>query len=225
MSSQELAAAVASRICHDLVSPVGAVVNGVDLLRETGPVGLAETAGMIGQSAGRASALLQFYRVAFGAAGEDGQPVGRGALRELASVLAHPPRILLEWRGDGPPMPRAEAQLVGLLALCARSVTGMRGVIAVRPGAEAAFPLTVTVEAEAFASTLDMIGLLEGRPAGAPLSPRAVEFVLAREAAEAMGVELKVVREPGRLTLTAGAAGIGEARPDVLVSASPDTAS
>jgi histidine phosphotransferase ChpT len=204
MGSQDLAAAVASRICHDLVSPVGAVVNGVDLLRETGPVGLAETADMIGQSAGRASALLQFYRVAFGAAGGDAQPVGRGALRDLASVLAHPPRILLEWGDDGPPMSRAEARLVGLLVLCARSVTGMRGVISIRPGAAAAFPLEVTVEAETFASTLEATALLESGPAGAPLSPRAVEFVLAQQAADAMGVPLRVGREPGRLIVTAG---------------------
>jgi histidine phosphotransferase ChpT len=223
MRSLDLAAAVASRICHDLVSPVGAVVNGVDLLRETGPVEIAETAGMIGQSAARASALLQFYRVAFGAAGEDAQPIGRGALRELLSVLAQPPRILLDWRGDGPPMSRAEARLLGLLALCARSVTGMRGVISIRPGTASAFPLEVTVEADAFASALDRLGHLDDGPAQPPLSPRSVEFVLARKVASAMGAPLHLVRDAGRVTMTAGAPELAGMRPAGLASASSET--
>src|SRR5690606_10454674 len=209
MPSQDLAAAVASRICHDLVSPVGAVVNGVDLLRDTGPSDLSETVGMIAQSAGRASALLQFYRIAFGAASEEAQPVGRAALRELASVLAQPPRVLLDWEGEGPPMPRVEARLVGLLALCARSVTGMRGVIAVRPGRGSTFPLTISVDAEAFSGTHPMLDLLVGAKAGAPASPRSVEFVLAREAAQALGVPLRIGRTARRVTIEAGADGAG----------------
>ena len=209
MESPDLAAALASRICHDLVSPVGAVVNGVDLLRETGPSDLPETVGMIAQSAGRASALLQFYRIAFGAASEEAQPVGRAALRELASVLAQPPRILLDWKGEGPPMPRAEARLVGLLALCARSVTGVRGVISVRPGQGSTFSLTISVEAEAFSSTQSMLDLLVCAPAGTPASPRSVEFVLAREAAAALGVPLRVDRAVGRVTIAAGVVGAG----------------
>lgn len=203
MNDTDLAAAVASRICHDLVSPVGAVANGVDLMREMGGSD-PEAANMIGQSAGRASALLQFYRMAFGAAAEEAQPVSRGSLRELAAVLAQPPRITLNWEGDGPPLARREARLLALMLMCARSVTGMRGAIRLRMAAGTALPAMAAVEAEAFSSTAGMLDLLDGGAVEDPLSPRAVEFVLAREAAAAIGATLGIERNAGQLVIQAG---------------------
>lgn len=208
MGNPDLAAAVASRICHDLVSPVGAVVNGVDLLSETGPSELDGTVGMIAESARRASALLQLYRIAFGAATGEAQPVGRAALRALTAVLAQPSRIRLDWQGEGPPMHRSEARLVALLALCARSVAGLRGVISVHPGRDAALPLTISVESEAFASSCPMLDLLTGgggEAGGAPPSPREVEFLLAREVAASIGAKLRVTRADDRVTIEAAA--------------------
>lgn len=203
MADTDLAAALASRICHDLVSPVGAVVNGVDLLREMGPEDWSDAVGMVGQSAARASVLLQLYRLAFGAAAADAQPVARRALRELASVLGQPPRVALEWNGSGPAMPRREARLSALLLLCARSALGMRGVIHMTMAEAATCPMTVTVEAEAFAQGAEAVELLTAPRLEEP-SPRTVEFVLAREAAAALGVALRVERGAGRLAITAG---------------------
>lgn len=202
MANSDLAAAVASRICHDLVSPVGAVVNGVDLMREMGGAE-ADAMGMVGQSAARASALLQFYRIAFGAAAEDAQAVGRPALQHLAGVLAQPPRVELEWSTDGPPMPRPEARLIALLALCARSVTGMRGRVRVQAGQHGTLPASVTVQSGALSRTADSLALLEGRAPEGPFSPRDVEFVLAREAADLLGVGLHVERTEGQVTISA----------------------
>ena len=65
--SRDLTSILVSRICHDLVSPVGAIVNGVDLVREIGGGDIEAELAMISQSSNRASALLQFYRIAFGA--------------------------------------------------------------------------------------------------------------------------------------------------------------
>lgn len=62
-----------SRLCHDLVSPVGAISNGVELLTEMGPD--AEALTLVGQSAQAAANRLKFYRVAYGAAGADLPPV------------------------------------------------------------------------------------------------------------------------------------------------------
>ena len=73
MNINELSAILVSRICHDLVSPVGAVVNGIDLIRDIGTGNVDAELQMVAQSANRASALLQFYRVAFGATGEDAE--------------------------------------------------------------------------------------------------------------------------------------------------------
>jgi histidine phosphotransferase ChpT len=206
MSDSSLATSVSSRICHDLVSPIGAIVNGVDLVREMGAGEHAEAIGMIGQSAERASALLQLYRIAFGAAEAESQGVPRGVLAEHSAVLFAPPRIVLEWEGrGGPALPRREARLLALLLLCARSIVGIRGSILLMTGGRSAFPLSLAVTTESFSSTLELLGLLGGEGAGGGVSPRAVEFVLARAAAAELNVRLDVARTGECVTISAEA--------------------
>jgi hypothetical protein len=160
---------------------------------------------MIGQSAERASALLQLYRIAFGTAEAEAQGVARGALAEHAAVLFAPPRIVLEWEGrEGPALPRREARLLTLLLLCARSILGVRGSIALRTGSPAAVPLSLAVTSDSLSSSAELLPLLEnGMNGGEPVSPRAVEFVLAQDAARNLDLRLEVVREPGRITMRA----------------------
>ena len=205
MHDISLAACVASRICHDLVSPVGAIVNGVDLARDRdiGASERTETIGMIGQSAERSSALLQLYRIAFGTADADSQSVARGALAEHSTVLFAPPRIVLEWQGrEGLALPRLEAKLVTLLLLCARSILGIRGTVLLRTSTRAAMPLSLEVTAESLSSTADMLALLRGDALKEPMTPRAVEFVLARDVASDLEVRLDVVRAKGSVTIS-----------------------
>src|ERR687890_461021 len=66
----ELAALIASRVCHDLISPVGAIVNGLEVLEEERDESMREFAmDLVQKSARQASAKLQFSRLAFGASG------------------------------------------------------------------------------------------------------------------------------------------------------------
>ena len=66
----ELAALVASRVCHDIISPVGAIVNGLEVLEEEKDESMREFAqDLVQKSARQASAKLQFSRLAFGASG------------------------------------------------------------------------------------------------------------------------------------------------------------
>ena len=103
MTRPDLSATIASRICHDLVSPIGAIVNGVDLIREIGGSDVSDELAMISQSADRASSLLQFYRIAFGAAEAQATPIARSTLFDLANRLVSTPRVVLEWPDiDGP---------------------------------------------------------------------------------------------------------------------------
>jgi len=74
----ELAALLCSRVCHDLISPVGAIVNGLEVLDDNPKPEDREFAlDLIRKSAKTASARLQFCRLAFGAAGSTGAPRGR----------------------------------------------------------------------------------------------------------------------------------------------------
>ena len=101
----DLAALLCSRVCHDLISPVGAIVNGLEVLAESKDEETKEFAlDLIRKSAGTASAKLQFCRIAFGAAGSagaqidtgDAEKVARGFLEdEKTKIDWHLPRVLL----------------------------------------------------------------------------------------------------------------------------------
>ena len=76
----DLAALLCSRVCHDLISPVGAIVNGLEVLEEEKDEATKEFAlDLIKSSAGTASKKLQFCRIAFGAAGSAGAQIDLGA--------------------------------------------------------------------------------------------------------------------------------------------------
>jgi histidine phosphotransferase ChpT len=101
----ELAALLCSRVCHDLISPVGAIVNGLEVLDDNPKPEDREFAlDLIRKSAKTASARLQFCRLAFGAAGSSGaqidlgdaQTMARGHLEDAKTTIAwNLPRVLL----------------------------------------------------------------------------------------------------------------------------------
>src|ERR1700722_20766044 len=76
MSDLDFAAMLVSRVCHDLVSPVGAVVNGLEVLEDERDAAMrADALKLVASSADLAAARLQFARIAFGAAGLAGAPL------------------------------------------------------------------------------------------------------------------------------------------------------
>jgi histidine phosphotransferase ChpT len=94
---------LASRLCHDLVGPVGAVNNGLELLEEDDEMGLADEAvGLVRVSARQAADALQFYRMAYGMAGSQ---VGSDLteLGELARRYLGSERVDLDWRVSSQP--------------------------------------------------------------------------------------------------------------------------
>lgn len=199
-----LAANLSSRICHDLVSPVGAIANGVDLIREIGAGNLTEEFGLISQSADRASSLLKFYRLAFGATGTEAADVARGTLVTQAKAMFASPRITLTWQGEeGPALSRAEARLACLLLLCARSVTGMTGTILVAIDPMQSFPMVVSVDTSGSAEASTLLSLLVSREDVTEITPKVVEFLMARDLAQAAGITLSVKHEPARIVLGA----------------------
>jgi histidine phosphotransferase ChpT len=77
-----IAEALAARLCHELVSPIGAIANGVEILTQDEGFA-ADASTLIGQSAEQASKRLQFYRLAYGALGEIAPETGRLAAQEF----------------------------------------------------------------------------------------------------------------------------------------------
>jgi len=99
----DLAALLCSRVCHDLISPVGAIVNGLEVLEEEKDEATKEFAlDLIKSSARKASAKLQFCRIAFGAAGSAGAQIDLGDAESIARGFLEDEKTKLAWN-----LPRA----------------------------------------------------------------------------------------------------------------------
>lgn len=122
-----LAALIGSRICHDLISPIGAINNGLELLNMAG-VPSGPEIGLIGESVGNASARIRFFRVAFGAAGD--QMVGPAEVQSILRDLYGRGRTSVDWKVDYPVL-RIEVRLAFLGILCAETAMAFGGTITV----------------------------------------------------------------------------------------------
>ena len=94
----DFAALMCSRLCHDLVGPVGAVANGAELLAEGDADMLADAQALIANSAGQAVRRLRFYRVAFGASGA--ASIGWAEALQTAGAYLADHKVHLETTGD-----------------------------------------------------------------------------------------------------------------------------
>lgn len=122
----ELSELITARICHDLISPLGAIGNGVELLEmaqtTTGP-----ELALISQSVQQAHARVRLFRIAFGAA-RDGQTIGAEELRAILRDYAGQARFDLEWTpGDSTAKPMAK--LAFLCLLCMETAFPFGGVV------------------------------------------------------------------------------------------------
>ena len=126
----DLAALLASRVCHDVISPVGAIVNGLEVLEEDKDEGMREFAlDLIRKSARTASARLQFCRLAFGAAGSAGASIDTGDAEKVARGLIADDRTQLIWDAPRVFMPKNKVKLALNLCLIAAACIPRGGVM------------------------------------------------------------------------------------------------
>ncbi|MDF2764713.1 MAG: hypothetical protein K0S81_1707, partial [Rhodospirillales bacterium] len=110
---------LSSRLCHDLISPIGAVTNGIELIEEEGGRLAADALDLAGRSARQASRLLQFYRIAFGlGASFSGSRLAE--VRDLAEGYLSGSRHRLDWPGHAEqPLPAGIGKLILNMVLLA----------------------------------------------------------------------------------------------------------
>ena len=97
-SASHLASLIGSRICHDLISPIGAIHNGLELISLSGAVQHEAEISLITQSCQNAASRIKFFRVAFGVSGSDRQ-LSTDTLLDNPSK-PHPPRSTSAFSGD-----------------------------------------------------------------------------------------------------------------------------
>lgn len=129
LSATDLAALLCSRVCHDIISPVGAINNGLELLDEGGAD--EDAMNLIRQSARNASARLQFARIAFGAAGSAGMLIDTGDAEAVTTAFLKNEKPELSWSGGRALLPKNKVKLLLNLVLIANAAIPRGGRIAV----------------------------------------------------------------------------------------------
>lgn len=129
LSASELAALLCSRVCHDIISPVGAINNGLELLDEGGAQ--EDAMNLIRTSARNASARLQFARIAFGAAGSAGMQIDTGDAQSVATAFLKNEKPELVWNGGRALLPKNKVKLLLNLVLVATGAIPRGGRITV----------------------------------------------------------------------------------------------
>jgi len=141
LSSLDLSALVASRVCHDIISPVGAITNGLEVLDEDGAEDMREFAmDLIRKSARQASAKLQFARLAFGAAGSAGAEIDLGDAQVVATGFMENEKSDLDWQVTRHLMPKNYVKLLLNLILIANQCVPRGGTITVTMEGEPSSP-------------------------------------------------------------------------------------
>jgi histidine phosphotransferase ChpT len=120
----DLAALIGSRICHDLISPIGAISNGVELLMMDGAGNSPELA-LIAESVVNANARIRFFRVAFGATTGD-QRIARSEVQSILADMTRGGRLSVAWTSGGD-LPRREVRLAFLLLQCLETAMAYGG--------------------------------------------------------------------------------------------------
>lgn len=150
MKSHEFASLLCSRLCHDLLSPVGALNNGVELLAdEQDPEMRERCIELLAESARVSANKLKFFRLAFGAAGGFGDEVDTGEARAaIEGLFGSDGRVELAWMVDEPRMSKSALKVLLNLVL-------IGGDALVRGG-------TLTVGAEKHGGGIDIVVRAEG---------------------------------------------------------------
>lgn len=141
MTEIEFAALLVSRVCHDLVGPLGAVVNGMEVLEdERDPAMRADAIKLVTMSADQALARIQFMRIAFGAAGSAGAELDLGEIGRLVTGLLEGGKVQLAWNVPRLYWGKDWAKLLMNATLLAADCLPRGGVVTVETGPETDTP-------------------------------------------------------------------------------------
>jgi histidine phosphotransferase ChpT len=208
LDGMDLAALLCSRICHDVISPVGAIINGLEVLEDEKDGEMREIAlDLIKKSAASASARLQFCRLAYGAAGSVGASIDTGDAESVTRGLINNDKIKLAWNAARQHAPKNKVKLVLNLCLIALAVIPRGGIITVHLTGEGE-GLEVQVEARGANPRLahGIAALIAGTPEGGAVDAHSIQAYYTGLVGRSCGLEVTVASDAESVTLSARAA-------------------
>lgn len=200
----ELAALLCSRVCHDLISPVGAIVNGLEVLDDNPKPEDREFAlDLIRKSAKTASARLQFCRLAFGAAGSAGAQIDLGDAQAMAKGHFEDGKITIAWNLPRLLLPKNRVKLLLNLLVIAQQMIPRGGVLSVDPlGEGEAMGFQITAAGTNARVSQNVVDLLASGATGA-VDAHAIQPYYTRLLAEACGINVAIVAESEKVVVSA----------------------
>ena len=204
IDSLDLAALLCSRVCHDLISPVGAIVNGLEVLADENDEETKTFAlDLIKKSAGTASAKLQFCRIAFGAAGSAGAQIDSGDAEKVARGFLEDDKTKLDWQIPRLLLPKNRVKLLlNMLLVAGQAIPrgGQLSLKAVGEGETMGFSVTAT---GTNAKVPPNATLISGEAGEEALDAHRIQPFYAGLLAKACGLTTSAVMEGDAMVVTA----------------------
>ena len=182
ISPTDFASLLCSRLCHDLLSPVGALNNGLELLAdEHDPEMRVRVLELLSESAKASANKLKFFRLAFGAAGGFGETVDtREAQAAIEGLFGENHRVKVGWMVEDPVLPKQAIKVLLNLALIGGDALIRGGQLDI--GAEivdGAIEIVVRADGPRIVLDSELRGALAGGQNDMPVTPRAAAAFLA----------------------------------------------
>jgi len=200
----ELAALLCSRVCHDLISPVGAIVNGLEVLDDNPKPEDREFAlDLIRKSAKTASARLQFCRLAFGAAGSSGAQIDLGDAHNMAKGHIEDGKVTLTWNLPRLLLPKNRVKLLLNMLVIAQQTIPRGGTLVIDPVGEGdAISFRITAAGLNARVPQNIVDLLNASSSNT-VDAHAVQPYYTRLLADACGLKVTLALEGEKVIIAA----------------------
>jgi histidine phosphotransferase ChpT len=206
MNELDFSAYLVSRVCHDLVSPLGAVVNGLEVLEDERDAAMrADALKIVASSAAQALARIQFMRIAFGAAGSAGAELDLGEVGRLVSGLFSGSKIALEWDVANVHWPKDWAKLLMNASLLAADCLPRGGTVKVVSTGDAVAPSFKIRATGSHARVLEEVEkAVRGEANSGATDARGVQPFLTHKLARSLNAGLTLTAGEGCVEIAAG---------------------
>ncbi|MDE2134739.1 MAG: histidine phosphotransferase [Alphaproteobacteria bacterium] len=206
MNDLEFSSYLVSRVCHDLVGPLGAVVNGLEVLEDERDHAMrADALKIVTSSAAQALARLQFMRIAFGAAGSAGAELDLGEVNRLVGGLLSGGKVAMHWEAPSTNWPKDWAKLVMNVALIAADCLPRGGTLRIETGSDAGvygFKIVAAGQGARIVGGIERA--LRGETAEEGYDARGVQPYLTYRLAKKLNAGLTMTAHEGCVELVAG---------------------